>query len=958
MRDPFLDKDFLKELDSQEFRVIYAKIISLDFDERPMEEIQGRVTGGSLNVNGDSSLRYTCSINLIAQELNIHDFYWGLTTKFRLFIGLKNEINPDYPDIIWFNKGIYIITSFSTNQQLSSYTVSIQGQDKMCLLNGTVGGAITSLTADFGKIEEIDGEGNIEVKDIPLKEVITEVVHEYAREPYQNIIVKDLDEVGLELLEYRGTVPIYFIKNIQTDEVTNIFMDGTKQYTMVKKNLAGNYVDQGTISLNDENFIYDSRIDYLANDVTPTYVKDENNNIYTVFKVTYGEVVGFRETDLTYPGDLIGNVGNSITQGCFDPIVKMLGDFEYFYDIDGRFHFQRKQTFVNVSWNNITSNEKSELYVEPAALSSAVSYSFENANLISSFQNQPNLANLKNDFSIWGKRVGAGGAEYPVHLRYAIDKKPVYYKNYEGKIYTTGYKTKTQLEEDYQAVQQDMIDRILGQHTKTALPEGLNYPGTLWWNMRDWGELYYMIAGEYPNGGVGEYSQGFTKVDLERYFPGGISWDSSRDLHIFDVTNAADGSLNGPLKSTVHNPYCSHSYWTYFVETGDRDNFTSYIWNPIFPEAQQKELEEQAFEYYEEYHNYNCDWREIIYQMAKDHLKYGHEKDFLWNIANNNPDWYPTGYTGYEVYYTDMVSFWRELYNPDYDYTYVPAYVTASMYADSFKNGENKYFWYTRCNENIAFDTNQTYYYYNNNQQYEKIKITESTYNSNQTHYYIIEQQHLGTDYVGNRKYYTRHDGDYDKEPFTILADGTVGDTPNPNFGWNTSIIEYPQGLNFWFDFLDAGDGSLSNYNVRNVGNRPKAVNDNDIKAIYYRDTPLVVFIDSEVFQDEVIKQRELKPGYTFVQFPNYMDPLFTLSTQKKSAKEALDDFLYQYTYCTESITIQALPVYYLEPNTRIFVRDDNSGLNGEYIVNKISYQLQYNGHMTINAVKAIDRIY
>jgi len=52
------------------------------------------------------------------------------------------------------------------------------------------------------------------------------------------------------------------------------------------------------------------------------------------------------------------------------------------------------------------------------------------------------------------------------------------------------------------------------------------------------------------------------------------------------------------------------------------------------------------------------------------------------------------------------------------------------------------------------------------------------------------------------------------------------------------------------------------------------------------------------------------------------------------------------------------VPVYYLEPNTRIFVRDDNSGINGEYIIDKISYQLTYNGMMTINAVKAVDRIY
>jgi hypothetical protein len=31
----------------------------------------------------------------------------------------------------------------------------------------------------------------------------------------------------------------------------------------------------------------------------------------------------------------------------------MLGDFEYFYDIDGHFIFQRKKTYVNTHWNTI-----------------------------------------------------------------------------------------------------------------------------------------------------------------------------------------------------------------------------------------------------------------------------------------------------------------------------------------------------------------------------------------------------------------------------------------------------------------------------------------------------------------------------------------------------------------------------------------------------------------------------
>jgi hypothetical protein len=44
---------------------------------------------------------------------------------------------------------------------------------------------------------------------------------------------------------------------------------------------------------------------------------------------------------LTYPGDLIGAVGEAITS-ILDKIKNMLGEFEYFYDLDGRFVFQKK----------------------------------------------------------------------------------------------------------------------------------------------------------------------------------------------------------------------------------------------------------------------------------------------------------------------------------------------------------------------------------------------------------------------------------------------------------------------------------------------------------------------------------------------------------------------------------------------------------------------------------------
>jgi hypothetical protein len=74
---------------------------------------------------------------------------------------------------------------------------------------------------------------------------------------------------------------------------------------------------------------------------------------------------------------------------------------------------------------------------EALALASTTAYIFNEGELITALSNNPNLLNLKNDYSIWGARTTPGGAEVPVHMRYAIDQKPIYYKAYDGKIYTT-----------------------------------------------------------------------------------------------------------------------------------------------------------------------------------------------------------------------------------------------------------------------------------------------------------------------------------------------------------------------------------------------------------------------------------------------------------------------------------------------------------------------------------------
>ena len=991
--DPIVDKDFLKDLDQENQKEIFVKIATLTFDEDPIEFITGRATGGNINIDGQSSTRRTCSISLVAEELNIHDFYWGLNTKIEIFIGVKNNIDPSYPDIIWFPQGIFLITDFSTTQGTSNYTISISGRDKMSLLNGDVGGIITSLTADFGKVEEIDADGNRTVKSLPLKDIIREVVHEYAREPFKNIIIEDLDDIGLELMEYRGEQdkPMYLLRSVSEGEIKNMFDDNIQEMKFLIKNSTEDFSEEEHTLDEKNKIVYDTRTDFLDNSVTPTYVKSKDSDeIYTVIKCTYGEAIGYKETELTYAGDLIGNVGSSITQSCLDPIKNMLGNFEYFYDLEGKFHFRRKRTFVDISWNNlINPQENEEMYADSTALTSPFSYSFENANLITSFQNKPKLSNLKNDFSIWGTKKTTGGSEYPVHLRYAIDKKPAYYKNFNGEIYSTEKKSIGELQKMAKnALGQTKIEIIERHKAKKRSPEGLDEK---WWDVKEWAALYRELLGDetaMPSQQMSAYLHEGDYPNLNDIFPGGIKYKGTYPIYAFDVYIKEDGS-DGALAYTGHGTGCSHTLAN-FLNPLDRlydPNKRTYIYNPDFPKNIQQQIDDtQELNYIKKVLHYNSDWREIIYQMARDYLKYEHTHDFLATVAKNNLNYYPTGQTGYEMYYTDIVSFWRDLYNPDYEFTINPAYVTRSLY----DMAPEEYYYFEKAS---LYEFNQTYYVKNMYGEFDSIKITEEEFDQNEGKYWILVQGQKNG-YEVNRDYFTLSYGDYNTLKYVV--DGVFKTTAelenvekdsskiyqvgtsyynwdgkqfvqingseklknNPNFGWNKDIIEHPSGINFWFDFLDSQDGSLTAYNVRNIGNRPKSVNDSNVKAIYYRDIPNVIFLDQNLDNEEKARQKRLKPGCTFINVPTSRLQQFVPSSQKKSAKDVLENWLYQYTTCTDSITITSLPVYYLEPNTRIFIHDENSGINGEYIIDKISYQLTYNSTMNIQATKAIDRIY
>lgn len=173
------------------------------------------------------------------------------------------------------------------------------------------------------------------------------------------------------MLDYKGKEDIYLFKNVNSGLYEQIAFDGDiTRYDIRNKPVVIKDMKADELDTLSTAFVKKTAKQVKASDSLV------DRTFYTVIKCVYGSILGYRTTEFTYPGEFIMNVGDTIT-AALDKLVKTFGDeYEYFYNLDGQFVFQKKMTYVNTSWNSLTNtweeNEEGELrrqkYAESAKL--------------------------------------------------------------------------------------------------------------------------------------------------------------------------------------------------------------------------------------------------------------------------------------------------------------------------------------------------------------------------------------------------------------------------------------------------------------------------------------------------------------------------------------------------------------------------------------------------------------
>lgn len=393
-------RDFLATIDNYVNQKQYVRITLLNWQENPLKEIAGELTSGSLTKDGSSSIRTTCSLqaSVNGNEYSIEDSEMDFAINKKIFIeiGVKNYSNlyKEYP-ILWFPQGVFFITDFNiSSSATSSVNISLNLKDKMAALNGEIGGTFPATTV----LDEMDTQspsGAFISKKVLVHDIIQEVVNHWGGEDLNNIVIEDVPLRIKRVMKWTGSEPVWLIPEPNTSaQAGNLWYHVETEYEGAGND--GNSVDNE---------------DIWAQNPLPIQVQN-------------GTDAGYIYDDFYYTSELVMQPGQTVVDA-LDQIKQYVGNYEYFYDVFGVFHFREIKNYMNTTQGKIVLDDmsKNDYLVEVTTNKSEYTFS-DDSNLISITAN-PQYGNIKNDYIIQGKRqMTSSDISYPVRYHLSIDKKP------------------------------------------------------------------------------------------------------------------------------------------------------------------------------------------------------------------------------------------------------------------------------------------------------------------------------------------------------------------------------------------------------------------------------------------------------------------------------------------------------------------------------------------------------
>lgn len=127
----------------QTHRKVYVHINLLNFKKQIIESIEGRVVSGTLTSDANSNMRNTCDIQMVVTDSSFNVESGGkvwIDRFIQVYVGVENAFTGE---IIWTNKGLYLLNQPTYGYDAVSKMLSFQGVDLMALMTDMRSGMLT-----------------------------------------------------------------------------------------------------------------------------------------------------------------------------------------------------------------------------------------------------------------------------------------------------------------------------------------------------------------------------------------------------------------------------------------------------------------------------------------------------------------------------------------------------------------------------------------------------------------------------------------------------------------------------------------------------------------------------------------------------------------------------------------------------------------------------------------------
>ena len=944
---PYLnDSDFLYQVDTERLQNQLIKITLLDWNEQPLDEIQGIATGGSVSLNGSSAIRRTCNLSMVVKDVStgrITDVnnLISINKKIYLEVGIVNKTNKykEYP-ILWYPQGVMVVSQCSINTALGQgTTLSAQLKDKMCLLNGECGGMITSAVV-LDHYETIDAStGGIIEEQPTFARIIRELVNHFGGEQLGRIIINDLPERIKSVLRWTGSNPIY----LATKDSSHLFTTNEAE----ARAYGG-----------------------------------------TVREFHYGQDIGYEFTDFVCTSELTANAGDSVCT-ILDKIKNMLGNYEYYYDIWGNFIWQEIKNYLNTTQAKVELDKmKNEDYMVDIARGKST-YKFNDSKLIMSYANTPQYNRIKNDYVVWGIRETVSGNKVPIRYHLAIDKKPAIGNVYDVFFYndpTDGLKkAKCPIKYDN-----------IAQFPEVGV-EGLFYMSLLTGIIYKWdsqlmtyvaldGATYeeYNTRADFPE--IGE--EGVVYLDTsenKRY-----SWKLNPESIHYQTVAAEISALKADYDMDMS------------AFQADIDILQKQIdgYNADIEEVEQAcvkwRVQKRAID--KEIDGYNQEKTELQNEISEwTRLK----NNYQTVVDNKNAEIAALNEELSQTTDPERIAELIQLIDNatterDAAQRYVDLYTgyindaNAEIAVIDSQLAEAAVQLAAVMNELQPFLDIENSIQNNINALQSQIDLIQSqmdvlTESYTDARADLLAAQHEYMDYVGeslvqvqatdwrselylagvaaeplgleSNYYYPELEAEWPKL-YNLQADSYV----DPETGhtiyigaFYEDILDNPWDVDYWLDFIDS-EAAISSLNISNIGRRSITENNDDYNCVFEADIPDIVIIEAGDDAEEKRKECEDR-NQDYCQVSENIYEMLSIGGLHNSCFNEIKNLLWSNTNYNSSISLSTIPIFHLDTNIRITVNSPENDIQGDYMVSNISIPLTISGNMSISATQVQNKL-